>query len=134
MLLDDVLAEFEGLRRETEITRGDAMAMENTRLDQVFSKALSLFANGSVADWLSRRWDGGAFSLPDRCRYASRREPVSRYAANASYAGRLGRSACTSRRFSAWRYDGSIARTNVRRGHRIYGRTPAFWCSRGTVP
>ena len=45
---DDVLAEFEGLRRETEITRGDAMAMENTRLDQVFSKALSLFAKGDV--------------------------------------------------------------------------------------
>ena len=47
---DDVLAEleFEGLRRETEITRGDAMAMENARLDQVFSKALSLFANGRV--------------------------------------------------------------------------------------
>ena len=32
---DDVLAEFEGLRRETEITRGDAMAMENTRIDQL---------------------------------------------------------------------------------------------------
>ena len=45
---DDVLAEFEGLRRETEITRGDAMAMENTRLDQVFSKALSLFSKGDV--------------------------------------------------------------------------------------
>ena len=45
---DDVLAEFEGLRRETEITRGDSMAMENARLDQVFSKALALFAKGSV--------------------------------------------------------------------------------------
>ena len=32
---DDVLAEFKGLRRETEITRGDAMAMENTRIDQL---------------------------------------------------------------------------------------------------
>ena len=131
---DDVTAEWEELRRETEMQRADLMALENARLDQVFSKALSLFANGSVADWLSRRWDGVAFLLPDRCRYASRSEPVSRYAANASYAGRLGRSACTSRRFSAWRYDGSIARTNVRRGPRIYGRTPpAFWCSRSTV-
>ena len=30
---DDVLAEFEGLRLETELVRGDAMAMENARLD-----------------------------------------------------------------------------------------------------
>ena len=45
---DDVLAEFEGLRRETEITRGDAMAMENTRIDQLYSKALSLYSKGSV--------------------------------------------------------------------------------------
>ena len=45
---DDVLAEFEGLRRETEITRGDAMALENARLDQLFSKALSLFSKGDV--------------------------------------------------------------------------------------
>ena len=91
---DDVTAELEELRRETEMQRADLMALENARLDQVFSKALSRFANGSVpagrlADWLSRRWDGVAFSLPDRCRYASRSEPVSRYAANASYAGSL---------------------------------------------
>ena len=43
-----MLAEFEGLRRETEITRGDAMAMENTRIDQLYSKALSLYSKGSV--------------------------------------------------------------------------------------
>ena len=45
---DDVTAEYEELRRETEVGRADSMAMENARLDQVFSKALSLFANGSV--------------------------------------------------------------------------------------
>ena len=45
---DDVLAEFEGLRLETELMRGDAMAMENARLDQLFSKALSLYSKGSV--------------------------------------------------------------------------------------
>ena len=45
---DDVTAEMEDLRRETEIQRGDLMALENARLDQVFSKALSLFANGRV--------------------------------------------------------------------------------------
>ena len=45
---DDVTAEFEELRRETEMQRADLMALENARLDQVFSKALSLFANGSV--------------------------------------------------------------------------------------
>ena len=45
---DDVTAEMEELRRETEVQRMDLMALENARLDQVFSKALSLFANGSV--------------------------------------------------------------------------------------
>ena len=45
---DDVTAELEELRRETEMQRADLMALENARLDQVFSKALSLFANGSV--------------------------------------------------------------------------------------
>ena len=45
---DDVLAEFEGLRLETELVRGDAMAMENARLDQLYAKALSLYSKGSV--------------------------------------------------------------------------------------
>ena len=45
---DDVTAELEELRRETEVQRADLMALENARLDQLFSKALSLFANGSV--------------------------------------------------------------------------------------
>ena len=45
---DDVTAEYEELRRETEVNRADSMALENARLDQLFSKALSLFANGSV--------------------------------------------------------------------------------------
>ena len=45
---DDVLAEFEGLRLETELVRGDAMAMENARLDHLYAKALSLYSKGSV--------------------------------------------------------------------------------------
>ena len=45
---DDVTAEYEELRRETEVNRADSMALENARLDQVFSKALSLFANSRV--------------------------------------------------------------------------------------
>ena len=45
---DDVTAELEELRRETEVQRADLMALENARLDQVFSKALSLFAKGDV--------------------------------------------------------------------------------------
>ena len=45
---DDMTAELEELRRETEMQRADLMALENARLDQVFSKALSLFANGRV--------------------------------------------------------------------------------------
>ena len=42
----DVTAEMDELRRETEVQRGDLMALENARVDQVFSKALSLFAKG----------------------------------------------------------------------------------------
>ena len=45
---EDVTAEMEELRRETEVQRADLMALENARLDQVFSKALSLFSKGSV--------------------------------------------------------------------------------------
>ena len=45
---DDVTAEFEELRRETEIDRVNAMALQNARLDQLFSKALSLFSKGDV--------------------------------------------------------------------------------------
>ena len=45
---DDVTAEVEELRRETELQRADLLALENARLDQIFSKALSLFANGRV--------------------------------------------------------------------------------------
>ena len=45
---DDVTAEYEELRRETEMPRADLMALENARVDQVFSKALSLFATGDV--------------------------------------------------------------------------------------
>ena len=73
---DDVTAEYEELRRETEVNRADSMALQNARLDQVFSKALSLFANGSVpAGRLAIATIGTA--LPDRCRYASRSEPAS---------------------------------------------------------
>ena len=45
---DDVTAEYEELRRETEVNRADSMALENARLDQLFSKALSLYSKGSV--------------------------------------------------------------------------------------
>ena len=45
---DDVTAEFEDLRRETEVDRVNAMALQNARLDQLFSKALSLFSTGDV--------------------------------------------------------------------------------------
>ena len=45
---DDVTAEYEELRRETEVNRADSMALENARLDQLFSKSLSLFATGDV--------------------------------------------------------------------------------------
>ena len=45
---EDVMAEMEDLNRETEVHRGDLMALENARLDQLFSKVLSLYGKGSV--------------------------------------------------------------------------------------
>ena len=45
---DDVTAEMEELRRETEVKRVDLMALENARLDQLYSKALLLYSNGNV--------------------------------------------------------------------------------------
>ena len=45
---EDVMAEMEDLRRETEVQRSDLMGLENARLDQLFSKALSLYGKGSV--------------------------------------------------------------------------------------
>ena len=44
----DVTAEMDELRRETEVQRSDLMALENARLDQLYSKALSLYGKGSV--------------------------------------------------------------------------------------
>ena len=43
------------------MNRADSMALQNARLDQVFSKALSLFANGSVPA-------GGLRPAASRCR------------------------------------------------------------------
>ena len=58
---DDVTAELEELRRETEVTAcAMLMALENTRLDQVFSKALSLFSKGECAGWPTGTLDHGA--------------------------------------------------------------------------
>ena len=89
---DDVTAELEELRRETEMQRAD---LHGARERPVGSGVLE----GAVAvrEWQRAGWPTGyrddgtafAFSLPDRCRYASRSEPASRYAANASYAGSL---------------------------------------------
>ena len=45
---DDVTAEMEELRRETEMQRANLLALENARLDQVYAKARSLFAKGRV--------------------------------------------------------------------------------------
>ena len=57
--LDDVTAELEELRRETEVQRADLMALENARLGQVFSKALSLYSKGDVP--------AGRLALAARC-------------------------------------------------------------------
>ena len=93
---DDVTAEMEELRSETQIQRGDLIALENARLDQVFSKALSLFANGSVPAGrlaiatMGRRCLFVAGSLPVRIRS----EPVSRYARRTPPHRPSGRASC----------------------------------------
>ena len=79
---DDVTAELEELRRETEMQRAD---LHGARERPVGSGVLE----GAVAvrEWPRAGWPTGyrddGTALPDRCRYASRSEPVSRYAANA---------------------------------------------------
>ena len=98
---------------ETEMPRADLMALENARVDQVFSKALSLFAKGrGPAGRLALATTGTAGPFRGRivAGDASRREPVSRYAATASYAGSLsvvrlsqGRGVSVIRRASAAR-------------------------------
>ena len=76
---DDVTAELEELRSKTQMQRGDLMALENARLDQVLSKALSLFANGSVPAGrlaiatMGRRCVAGSFSIAIRERVKSSR-------------------------------------------------------------
>ena len=72
---DDVTAEYEELRRETEVNRADSMALENARLDQGFSKALSLFANGSEPGWPTGYRDDGT-ALPFRCRIVAGTRPA----------------------------------------------------------
>ena len=72
---EDVMAEMEDLRRETELQRADLMALENARLDQLFSKALSLFANGSVPVWPTGYRDDGT-ALPFRCRIVAGTRPA----------------------------------------------------------
>ena len=68
---DDVTAEWEELRRETEMPRADLMALENARVDQGFSKALSLFANGRVpADRLALA------TMGRRCRIVAGTRPA----------------------------------------------------------
>ena len=69
---DDVTAELEELRRETERPRADLLARENARVDQGFAKARSLFAKGRVPAGRralaprGRRCRIGAGSVPGR--------------------------------------------------------------------
>ena len=69
---DDVTAELEELRRETEMPRADLLALENARVDQGFAKARSLFAKGRVPAGRraiatrGRRCLFGAGSVPGR--------------------------------------------------------------------
>ena len=69
---DDVTAEMEELRRETEWPRADLLARENARGDQGFAKARSLFAKGRgpagrrALATRGRRCLFGAGSVPGR--------------------------------------------------------------------
>ena len=123
---DDVTAELEDLRRETEgQRRGPDGDRERAVGSGVLEGAVAVreMAACRLADWLSRRWDGVAFSLPDRCRYASRSEPVSRYAAHASYAGSL-----SGVRLSQGRWVSVIRRALLLANHdlQILSDGPAF--------
>ena len=71
---DDVTAELEELRRETEMQRADLMALENARLDQVFSKALSVPAGRLAIATMGRRCLFVAGSLPVRVPQRARLE------------------------------------------------------------
>ena len=104
---DDVTAELEELRRETEMPRADLMALENARVDQVFSKALSLFANGSVPAGrlaiatMGRRCLFVAGSLPVRVPHGGRPGlPAHRRGEHRKATGELGHHGRTSTRRS----------------------------------
>ena len=55
---DDVTAEMEDLRRETEIQRADLMALENARLDQDISRRAQTFVRVYlIAAHAVTRWE-----------------------------------------------------------------------------
>ena len=69
---DDVTAELEELRRETERPRADLLALENARVDPGFAKARSLFAKGRRPT--GDRAEGTA--VPVRCRIGAWTRPA----------------------------------------------------------
>ena len=69
---DDVTAEMEELRRETERPRADLLALENARGDQGFAKARALFAKGRGPT--GSRAEGPA--VPVRCRIGAGTRPA----------------------------------------------------------
>ena len=131
-LWDDVTAELEELWRETEMQRADLMALEN-------APGGSGVLEGAVAvrEWPRAGWARLAIAtMGRRCRIVAgslpvrvpRSEPVSRYAAHASYAGSLsgvrpaprsrgvGHSACSAARKP--RPTDTFGRPRVRRSRR----------------
>ena len=116
---DDVTAEWEELRRETEMQRADLMALENARLDQVFSKALSLFANGSEP--------AGRLAIATmgrRCLFVAGSLPVGVAFGSASVPRSLGvgHSACSASRKP--RPTDTFGRPRVRRSRRPSSERP----------
>ena len=110
----------------------DANGIDGARERPVGSGVLE----GAVAvrEWPRASWPTGSrddgTALPDRCRYASRSEPVSRYAAHASYAGSL-----SGVRLSQGRWVSVIRRALLLGTHdlQILSDGPAFGGGAGRV-
>ena len=72
---DDVTAELEELRRETEMQRADLMALENARLDSGVLEGAVAVREWQRAGWPTGYRDEGT-ALPFRCRIVAGTRPA----------------------------------------------------------
>ena len=72
---EDVMAEMEELCRETEVHRGDLMALENARLDSAVLEGVVAIRQGQRAGWPTGYRDDGT-AVPFRCRIVAGTRPA----------------------------------------------------------